>query len=319
MNVDLDKAEKILRNGGIVAIPTETVYGLAADAFNSEAVEKTFSQKGRPSDNPLIVHISDVSQLHSLAETPPSVLGKLAEKFWPGPLTLVLRKLSSVPDIVTGGLATVAVRMPDHPLTLKLISRCGPLTAPSANKSGRPSPTKASHVEDDFGKEFPVLNGGDCDIGLESTVLDLTSDPFTILRPGAIARRALMECIGEKINSIPDSTSIQKPVSPGIKYTHYKPDAAVFWIKKKPEHIQTDIFYILHSPNSDKFAGNKNVVCFAGNYRELAKQLYDLFRTADHLGFSKIAVEMLPDPTEDDFITPLHNRISKATQIEKLP
>ncbi|PWN07484.1 L-threonylcarbamoyladenylate synthase [Rhodohalobacter mucosus] len=314
MKIDPEQAVHIIQSGGIVAIPTETVYGLAADAFNTEAVRNTFLKKGRPADNPLIVHISDIGQLDKLIVQPPEALKKLTAQFWPGPLTLVLEKHPSVPDIVSGGLRTVAVRMPDHPITRKLINRCGPLTAPSANKSGRPSPTKADHVEDDFGKDFPVVDGGDCEIGLESTVIDLSSHPFTILRPGAVSKRALEECLDQKIISETELPHTDKPASPGVKYTHYKPQATVYWIESLPLHPHDDTLYLIHSnPELKGLAQrHKNILSFSGNFQLLAKRLYDLFRYADHQNYAQIAIEKLPDPSENDIIPPLFNRISKA-------
>ena len=317
MRIDLKKAEQIILDGGILAIPTETVYGLAADAFNPEAIRSSFYQKGRPADNPLIVHISDLRQLDTLIVNPPPELSKLANHFWPGPLSLVCQKHPSVPDVATGGLDTVAVRMPDHPLTLELISGCGPLTAPSANKSGRPSPTKAQHVEDDFGKNFPVLDGGECGIGLESTVLDLTNDPFTILRPGAVSKQDLEELLGNEINSLIHSANKEKPASPGIKYTHYKPDADVSWIEKPPVHPHSNTLYLIHSlqnVDQNKAQSHLNVISFSGDFKKMAKQLYDLFRYADHQNYTQIAIEKMPGPSTDELIQPLINRISKAIQ-----
>jgi L-threonylcarbamoyladenylate synthase len=174
MDRSFQKAVELIRAGDVVAIPTETVYGLAADAFNISAVKKTFEVKGRPPDNPLIVHISRTEQLDEIADEIPEDAFKLAETFWPGPLTLVLKKKPIVPDIVTGGLNTVAVRMPDHPLTRKLIEQTGPLTAPSANRSGRPSPTRPEHIREDFGSTVHILEGGSAKLGLESTVLDMS-------------------------------------------------------------------------------------------------------------------------------------------------
>jgi len=316
MKVDLEKAVKIIQSGDIVAIPTETVYGLAADAFNIEAVRKTFMQKGRPPDNPLIVHITDTGQLDQLIMNPPAELKKLSEHFWPGPLTLIFRKKASVPDIVSGGLDTVAVRMPDHPVTRELITRCGPLTAPSANKSGRPSPTRPDHVEDDFGKEFPVIDGGVCEIGLESTVLDLTAKPFAITRPGAVSKRELEECLGEEIAADSKVPSKSKPSSPGVKYTHYKPKATVYWIEKLPNPIQSDTLYLLHTTARIEGTSEhvENIISFSGDFQLFAKRLYDLFRYADHQGYAQIAIEELPDQSKSDLISPLYNRISKAAK-----
>jgi L-threonylcarbamoyladenylate synthase len=310
MRITVQKAADLIRSGTPVAIPTETVYGLAADAFNIESVQKTFTLKGRPPDNPLIVHIADPDQLDKLAVRPPAELFKLAENFWPGPLTFVLEKHPAVPDIVTGGLSTVAVRMPDHPLALDLIRRCGPLTAPSANQSGRPSPTKAAHVEEDFGDTFPVIDGGECDIGLESTVLDLTTKPYTILRPGAVSAGMIENCMDQKINDSGRSSFKGTPKSPGVKYTHYKPKARVFWIEKLPSHPSPDTLYLLHSQIPD--TSGHNIIFYSGNFQFMARQLYDRFRYADHQGYAQIAIEKLPGPEYNFLIPPLYNRISKA-------
>jgi L-threonylcarbamoyladenylate synthase len=201
----IDEAAQIILDGGLVAFPTETVYGLGANALDPEAVAKIFSAKGRPSDNPLIVHIARASNIGELTPVLTPEIVRIIDNFWPGPLTIVLPKKASVPDITTGGLNTVAIRMPDNPIALELIKRAGcPIAAPSANISGRPSPTKGEHVVKDMdGKIDAILIGDDCRIGIESTVLDLTGDIPTILRPGFITPEDIEAVIGGKVEMDP--------------------------------------------------------------------------------------------------------------------
>ncbi len=309
MKIDLSKAVCIIQSGHVVGIPTETVYGLAADAFNLDAVEKTFRLKGRPSDNPLIVHICSTDQLKMLAIDIPESAYQIAEQFWPGPLTLVLNKNHRVPDVVTGGLKTVAVRMPDHPLTLELIRQTGPLTAPSGNRSGQPSPTKASHLHEDYKGELPVLDGGISTIGLESTVLDLTLSPPAILRPGAIDPAEIFRKTGIQVTQISSGSSASLK-SPGTRYTHYKPNAIVEWIDTIPATFLPDIYYIYHTMNPG--IKKRNVISYQGNFEKLAQNLYDHFRTADHLSYRKVQIECLPPSEKSHLIGALSDRISKA-------
>ncbi|MFO7798935.1 L-threonylcarbamoyladenylate synthase [Rhodohalobacter sp.] len=312
MIIDFQSAVELIKKGDVIAFPTETVYGLGADANNILAIKKTYELKGRPSDNPLIVHVSSVSQAEDITRNLPESFYKLAESFWPGPLTLIVEKNPSVPDIVTGGLSTVAVRMPNHPLALKLITQSGPLTAPSANKSGKPSPTKPEHIWQDYGDVLPVLDGGSTTIGLESTILDLTSELPEILRPGAISNIELSEALGEKIRPFQEKKFNEpKPVkSPGTKYTHYKPDAEVKWIRKIPKSLEIKALYIVHSQK--KLPNAKNLISYGGNFKALAKDLYDIFRSADHQQYEKIYIEELPEQQKDTMISALNNRISKA-------
>ncbi|MFZ5641330.1 MAG: L-threonylcarbamoyladenylate synthase [Bacillota bacterium] len=224
------KAAEIIRGGGTVAFPTETVYGLGANALDARAVADIFRAKGRPADNPLIVHIAAPAMVEQLAADIPVPARRVMEVFWPGPLTVVLPRQPVVPDAVTGGLDTVAVRMPDHPVALALIRAAGvPVAAPSANLSGRPSPTGADHVLEDLaGRIDAVLDSGPCRVGVESTVLDLTAEPPVILRPGGVTREELEGVLGHVTEAAgaggatPDPTA---PRSPGMKYTHYAPRA----------------------------------------------------------------------------------------------
>ena len=223
------EAGRILREGGLVAFPTETVYGLGADALNEHAAQKIYAAKGRPSDNPLIIHITNMDDLAKITSFIPEAAKVIADKYWPGPLTMIFDKSGIVPYGTTGGLDTVAVRMPSHEIAREVIDAGGGyIAAPSANTSGRPSPTTALHVEEDMtGKIDMIIDGGSVDIGVESTILDMTVVPPMILRPGAITREMLTELIGEvsvdKTLITPDSK--KTPKAPGMKYRHYAPKA----------------------------------------------------------------------------------------------
>ena len=227
---ELREAGRILREGGLVAFPTETVYGLGADALDADAADKIYAAKGRPSDNPLIVHIAAPEELPPLVREVPPVAQALMEAFWPGPMTLVLNKDPSVPSRTTGGLSTVAVRMPSDPVAQALIREAGvPIAAPSANTSGRPSPTRASHVIQDMnGKIDMILDGGDVGIGLESTIIDCTGEEPVILRPGYISREMIEAVTGTvKVDraSTEKPKEGERPKAPGMKYRHYAPKA----------------------------------------------------------------------------------------------
>ena len=206
---NIAKAGKILKNGGVVAIPTETVYGLAANALDKKAVAKIFAAKGRPADNPLIVHITDAKDIKKYAY-PNEKAAALAKKFWPGPLTMILPKKDCIPDIVSAGLDTVAIRCPSHPVARAIINAAGvPLAAPSANISGHPSPTTGQHVIDDLnGKVDMILVGPDCKTGIESTIIDLSGDFPTIVRPGTITKDQLQEVIPRRIYEVPSDSSL---------------------------------------------------------------------------------------------------------------
>lgn len=229
------EAGEILRNGGLVAFPTETVYGLGADALKEEAAKKTYEAKGRPSDNPLIVHIADYEDLKKIAVNIPAETDALAAHFWPGPLTMIFEKSDIVPYGTTGGLDTVAVRMPSDPIAVEVIRAAGGfVSAPSANTSGRPSPTTAQHVLEDLnGRIDMVIDGGSVDIGLESTILDMTVDPPMILRPGAITSDMFEEVIGPVSvdETILGSESEKAPKAPGMKYRHYAPKAKLIIVE----------------------------------------------------------------------------------------
>ncbi len=224
----ITKAARIIQQGGTVAFPTETVYGLGADALNPEAVRKIFKAKGRPLDNPLIVHIADIEQLEVIASDVPGIAHALMDAFWPGPLTMIFKRKDIVPDVTTCGLDTVAVRMPDNPIALGLIREAGtPIAAPSANISGRPSPTTAEHVISDLaGRIDAVIDGGAVRVGVESTVLDMTPDIPVLLRPGGVSIDQIREYVGDVVIGYTDRAAGAGEVvrSPGLKYTHYSPE-----------------------------------------------------------------------------------------------
>ena len=222
----LDEAVSLIKNGELVVFPTETVYGLGANAYDGEAVRKIFEAKGRPQDNPLIVHIASVRDAEKVARDIPDVYYALAERFMPGALTVVLPKSDLIPDVVTAGGNTVAVRMPDNAVARELISRSFPIAAPSANRSKHVSPTSAAHVYDDLNGRVPlILDGGECEVGIESTVLDLTSGSPVILRPGAVTAEMLAPYLGITPGS---GKVIGTAKSPGMKYEHYAPTAEAY-------------------------------------------------------------------------------------------
>lgn len=294
----LKKASVLLRKGEIVALPTETVYGLAADALNEKAVKKIFKAKGRPQDNPLIVHISDFSQLDVLAAEVNSQSLELMKKFWPGPLTLILKR-GDVPDVTTAGLDTVALRMPSDDFMRNLISETGPLAAPSANISGRPSPTRAEHVHRDLAGKIPlIINGGACRHGLESTVIDARDSPV-ILRPGAVSREDIEKVIGKT-----ELNEEGKAVSPGMKYRHYSPETPLKLVESEDflEFVET------HKCYSISFSGLKADRMF-DNLEQGAREIFDVLRKAD-MKHDLIVVEK-PEPKGLGLA--LLNRLEKAS------
>lgn len=290
----LEPFAELLKNGGVVAFPTETVYGLGASAWNEAAIKQVFELKGRPSDNPLIVHVSSYPQVKQLAVDISPEARTLMQKFWPGPLTLVFRKTPRVPGMVSAGLDTVAVRMPNHALALDLIRQAGPLVGPSANKSGGPSPTNAAHVRTDFGTSVPVVDGGSCVVGLESTVLDVTSKPFRILRPGVITADIIKEVCGISVDEVMMGDEAMK-ASPGTRYNHYAPKAKVKW-----EDLTGG-----WEDGSRTFK-----ISHGGDLESLATRLYAEFRKADESGCEEIRIEPI-DP-KHPLAKVLLNRIEKA-------
>lgn len=303
------QAADIIRRGGLVAFPTETVYGLGASAFLGPAVERIFLAKGRPGDNPLIVHIAREDALKDLVSSLPSTVPLLAKKFWPGPLTLVLPKGPRVPPEVTAGLDTVAVRMPRHPVALALIREAGlPIAAPSANLSGRPSPTTAEHVLEDLaGRIQLLLDGGPCPVGLESTVLDLTGEVPMLLRPGGVTLEQLQETLGEV--RVLDSRKLKEgktPPSPGLKYRHYAPRAPMFLVEGEPSRVVKEIQKICREnrlkgrrvgllvaeENREQFRAEAvEVLGLRRSPEEMAARLFDSLRRLDASGVDLILAE----------------------------
>lgn len=264
--IDIEKvreAAALIRQGELVAFPTETVYGLGADALRPEASAKIYEAKGRPSDNPLIVHISKFEDLERIAKTVPEQARKLSEAFWPGPLTMVVWKNEKVPYTTTGGMDTVAVRMPNHKAALALIAESGCLiAAPSANTSGRPSPTEASHVAEDMNGRIPmILDGGAVGIGIESTIIDLTEAKPMILRPGYITKQMLEEVLQEEVvidpgilatDTTDPSQNGQKPKAPGMRYKHYAPKADLILVEGETERVAAEINRLTMNAQAEK-------------------------------------------------------------------
>ncbi|MDR2156520.1 MAG: threonylcarbamoyl-AMP synthase [Clostridiales Family XIII bacterium] len=298
-------AADILRAGGLVAFPTETVYGLGCDAFNEAAVKKVYAAKGRPSDNPLIVHIARASDVGALTPRISPEFVRLADSFWPGPLTMILKKKAAVPDIVTGGLDTVAVRLPDHPAAVALIREAGcPVAAPSANVSGGPSPTKAEHVIADLsGKIDVILAGSDSRVGIESTVLDLTADTPTILRPGVLTADHIAEVLNGEV--IYDAALLRSnhcvpgaerdggaddgaaPRAPGMKYRHYAPKAEMLILEGEEEKVRAEIGRL--RALNEKLGAEVGVILFDERaYREAAHDFYARLRKLDEEGVDLI-------------------------------
>jgi len=315
---EINEAVKLLKNEEIVAIPTETVYGLAANAFIEKAVAKIFVAKGRPADNPLIVHISDASQLDELVEKVPLKAKKLIKEFWPGPLTIVLKKSKKVPDIVTAGLDSVAVRMPSNKIALEVIKQCGfPLAAPSANSSTLPSPTKAKHVLDDLNGKIPlILDEGQCEVGLESTVISLIGKIPQILRPGKVTLEEIEQVIGKvNVHNPQNAPALkEKPISPGMKYRHYSPRAEVILISSE-KNFEEEVFEL----SSDKKIGIisfskklnlENEYFFDKDLKLFAKNLFICFRELDERGTEIIFVEGVK---ERGLGLAIMNRLKKAS------
>ncbi|KGR88096.1 L-threonylcarbamoyladenylate synthase [Lysinibacillus odysseyi] len=288
------QAVDMLNAGQVVAFPTETVYGLGAVATDDTAVKRIFEAKGRPSDNPLIVHIGTIEELHDYIEDIPPVAKKCMEAFWPGPLTLVMKaKPGVLAPSVTAGLSTVGMRMPDHPVALELLRTLQkPVAAPSANRSGKPSPTKAEHVAEDLNGIIPcILDGGITGIGLESTVLDVTLHPPVILRPGGVTKEMLENVIGPVLEPSHEEQRIEStPKAPGMKYTHYSPEAPVFLIEETAniraaiENLQQQGHKVaLLAPKTYKETAADYFFTFGeeNNLEQMGAHLYDALRSCD--------------------------------------
>ena len=316
-------AAAILRCGGLLGIPTETVYGLGADALNEDAVRNIFLAKGRPQDNPLIIHVPDASWLERYCRDVPPAAYKLAERFWPGPLTMILPRRDIVPLRTTGGLETVGVRCPDHPVTLAIIEAAGvPVAAPSGNTSGRPSPTTAAHmIEDMDGKIDGIVDGGPCTVGVESTIIDLTVTPPRLLRPGGLPLESLRQVLGEVAvdKAVTGLLSAgEHPRAPGMKYRHYAPHAPVTVVTGAPERSARRIRGLL--------SDTAGVICFdeyaplfpghiihnlgpAADKSAQARHVFDALRTFDGTDVTEIFAQC---PDDTGLGLAVANRLKKA-------
>lgn len=320
----------ILKANGLVAFPTETVYGLGGDALHPEASAKIYAAKGRPSDNPLIVHVADMESVYDIAKEVTDTAKKLADAFWPGPMTMIFRKKDKVPYSTTGGLDTVAIRMPVHPIAMELIRQSGVyIAAPSANTSGRPSPTKAEHVIEDLsGRIDMIIDGGSVGIGLESTIVDVSGEVPVILRPGYITKSMLEEVVGEvRIDPAIVGKVMKKNIvakAPGMKYRHYAPKGNMAIvegdtdsvIKKINELVQDKkehgfrVAVIATEETKDRY--ECDIVRSIGSRKcegSIAAGLYDILREMDHLGAEYIYAESFE---EDKLGGAIMNRMVKA-------
>lgn len=331
-NIDadvMDRAGKLIAKGELVAFPTETVYGLGGDALDPDASRKIYAAKGRPSDNPLIVHIAEFDDMKRVAREVPEQAKKLADAFWPGPLTMIVWKSDAVPEATTGGMQTVAVRMPNHSVALELIRRSGCLiAAPSANTSGRPSPTEAQHVAEDLsGKIAMILDGGPVGIGIESTIIDLTEEKPMILRPGYITPEMLSEVLQEEVVIDPGiiaADDTRKPKAPGMKYKHYAPKAEMIIV----DGAQDAVIAKINELTAAKRAEGKKVAVIATDETKerydaqvilsmgrrsdedaIAQHLYKILRECDELEVGEIYSECFQTPRIGQAIM---NRLLKA-------
>ena len=333
---ELERACAILKNGGLVAFPTETVYGLGGDALSQEAAHKIYEAKGRPSDNPLIIHIADIDGLYDVAGQISQKAEALAKAFWPGPLTMIFPKKEKVPMSTTGGLNTVAVRMPVHPVAAALIRCSGVyIAAPSANVSGRPSPTKAEHVIEDLdGRVEMILDGGQVGIGIESTIIDMTDSTPVILRPGYITKEKLEKVVGAvEVDPAIVTTEPKKDIvakAPGMKYRHYAPKGQLTIVEGDFERVIKKIntlvkekeneerkTAVIATEESKDFYQCREVYCIGSRKNEgsIAAGLYDILRQMDHIGAEYIYAESF---TEDTLGQAIMNRMLKAAGYNRI-
>ncbi|MFD1929378.1 L-threonylcarbamoyladenylate synthase [Sporosarcina siberiensis] len=318
-----EQAVEILKNGGVVAFPTETVYGLGAIATDEQAVQKIFEAKGRPSDNPLIVHIGNKEDVSKYATGISEAAEKLMDAFWPGPLTLVFDKIPGVvAENVTPGVNTVGLRMPDHPVALRLLRELGmALAAPSANRSGKPSPTEAAHVEEDLKGLIPlILDGGQTGIGLESTVIDMTINPPVILRPGGATREMIEEVIGP-VQSSAGETGDKTPRSPGMKYLHYAPEAPLYVISPNEEKIRSAVMTLKNQGKKvavigpDEFQSTDADWYFAvGPIHDSEKMAVNLYRALRQCDSTEADIILAVETDLSGFGAAVMNRLSKASE-----
>lgn len=323
------KTAEILKKGGLAAIPTETVYGLAADALNGEAVAKIFAAKGRPMDNPLIVHVAEFEDIErfALVREIPKAAKKLAKVFWPGPLTIIMKKGGVIPDEVSAGLDTVAIRLPSHPSARAIIKAADtPLAAPSANLSGSPSPTTAQHVMNDMdGKIDAVFDGGACGVGVESTVITLAQGTPRLLRPGKVTLEELREVLGEVeldsavLNKLKDG---QKAASPGMKYKHYAPKANVILLKCTDDEFinyvnrcgGSGVAALCCDEDIEKLSVKYISLGKRNDYEAHAQRLFDSLRRID--GYGNIVTVYTRLPSTDGVGLAVYNRLIRAAGFE---
>ncbi len=331
----VEEAARVLKEGGLVAFPTETVYGLGGNGLNSEACKKIYFAKGRPSDNPLILHISQISELRPIVREIPQGAQKLMDAFWPGPLTMIFPKSDIVPLTTTGGLDTVAVRFPSHPVAIAIIRASGlPIAGPSANSSGKPSPTRASHVVFDLsGKIDMIVDGGAAEWGLESTIVDVTGEVPIILRPGAITKE-MMEAVVDKVLIDPAILSKPsddlRPKAPGMKYTHYSPVAKVTLVKGAVDAVIRKVNQLcaIDSAQGKKtgvMATEETRECYQADVvlslgkrekpEEIGANLFKVLRKFDFLGVDTVYSEVFPEEGEGLAIM---NRLNKAAGYSRI-
>ena len=318
----IEAVANILKNGGLAAIPTETVYGLAANAFDAEACANIFKAKGRPGDNPLIVHISDMEMLSEIVAEIPEGARKLAEKYWPGPLTMIMKKSEKIPDVTSAGLPSVAVRFPAHPVAREIIEKAGiPLAAPSANLSGSPSPTSFEHCTHDLmGRVDAIIDGGMCSVGVESTIISFAGEKPVLLRPGYITLEQLSDVLGEVELSqavLEKLEEGEKVLSPGLKYKHYAPKAEVTLIKASSEdyinfvneHAAEGVFALCFDEEAEKIS--VSTVCYGSEFSdaEQAEHIFDALRKIDESGAKKVFAH---SPKTSGIGLAVYNRLIRA-------
>lgn len=333
--VAIQKATNILKGNGIVAFPTETVYGLGANALEDTAVKKIYLAKGRPSDNPLIIHISSKKDIYKLVKNVPSIADTLIDSFWPGALTIIFPKTDIVPNVTSGNLNTVAIRMPKNKICLELIKSCGfPLAAPSANTSTKPSPTKASHVYNDLNGKIPmIIDGGKCSIGIESSVVTINNNEIIMLRAGGITKEMIQKILpntnitvkNNEYKNCFDSPTDNICISPGMKYKHYAPNGELFLIRGENDRVMRYIKnnLLLDYKNNTKslvictkenieFYKKFNHLNIGSNHNldDVAKNLFDVLRQCDDMNTKKIYVQTF---LEDGIGIAIMNRLCKAS------